>query len=174
VCSGSPPASRRQALGRDDARAAPSLPARDDHDDQQKREGIAGEHRSNTNECDQEARDRGADGTGDIYAGAVEGDRGPQLLAGHELRHDRLPARARGGSEAADHECEEKEQRGSHRPEGREDCKDREDRGCCDLRHEEQTPTIDDVGEGACRQDEQDERQRGERLDEANERCRSG
>ena len=91
---------------------------------------------------------------------------GTEVLPGNEQRHDRLPGRRRQRAGHSDQEREQQQIAGSGQIEGDERGEDRGENGRCNLRDDQKSSPVDDVGKRARRHREQEHRQGGRDLDQ--------
>ncbi len=144
-------------------RAAPAIEHRHHPEE---RDGVEEEGPARPRRRDDQAAQRGPGGARDVEPDAAEGDGGRQLAARHQLRDDGLPRRAVGGGAEAEQEGEA-EQRPGRDPAGESQ---HAERGGGDghpaLRRQQQAAAVDDVGERAGRERQQEGRQAGRRLDQ--------
>ena len=117
-------------------------------------------------EPDHQAADRRADHARDVDVEAVERQRRAKLVLGHELRQHREKGRRLERGACLQHEDQDEERDRRDRAHHREHAQEHHHRQHEDLRGDEEFAPVDDVGERAGGQREQEHRQRGGGTDQ--------
>ena len=155
---------RQQVLARQAGEAAAAVPGEQRRQHGDDRRGVERERQAGAAEQDQRAGQRRSDRTGEVEADAVQRDRLHQVLARHQLRHDRAPGRRGQRGADADREGQRQQPECGHRA-GEGQYGERgggDDRP--DLRADQEHSPIDDVGQRTARQRQQEHRHDGGRL----------
>jgi hypothetical protein len=120
---------------------------------------FSAEHPTRAGGRDDDTADRRSDRPGQVHVDAVQRSRLRQHRTVHQVRLDRLPGRAGDCVSAAEKEGQREDDRRGSRAEERRDgqCPGGEEHR--KLGTEQQSPAVDQVCPGTCRQSEQDDRQ---------------
>ena len=138
-------------------------------DDRQIGECVHPERRDNAVSRYHQTAERRSDGARHIHAGAVGGNRRRQIGLGNQLRHDRLPGRHRQRPGGADQEGEQQEIARCRQTQTDNRGINRRDRGRQRFNDEQEFPLVENVGERAGGNREQENRQRARRLHQSDD-----
>ena len=158
----------KAAVGRD------PLPAVEDKNYGDEGRGVEQEDDSGARRGEDEARHRGTNRPREIERDAGQGDRLGELLAGDDLRNDRLPHRLVHGDADSEGGNEREKQPGRHPAEERHHAEDARDDGHPRLRKEQVLALVDEVADGAGGKGEEEEGKAGGGPEQGDEERRGG
>ena len=132
-----------------------TAPEKEHERQEEERDGVEGEHRGDAEARDHEAGHGGPYRTRDVHADARECGRGRQLRTGHEFGNERLVRRGRHCAGGAEHEGEAEKKRGRHLAGKRECSEAGTGRYLEYLQPDEKAAPIEDVGQCAAGEGEE-------------------